>query len=240
MANEIQQNFASGKTLYACRFQPDGDVFLADGASDESWGAGGRDADYYDVAVTEAGSSGHYVGDFDSVPNIAAGVYGVCVYVQAGGNPVDGEFQLSQGIMVWDGSAEVNLRTVGSSPLVLASGDVGDFNEDGEVHFFYNTIDRSGAAVAPSVNGTIAVYKEDGPDEVTPATGVTITRAFDGIVGLHEVKIDLSANSFYEKEKNYSVVLAGETIDTKVTNAKVGSFSIENRWANVHFHYGGK
>lgn len=148
----------------------------------------------------------------------------------------------------WDNADAATAKTVddvgaasgGGSPLVLGAGDVGDFKKDGVVHFFWNTIDRSGAAVAPSTAGTLRVYKDDGTGEVTAPTGITDTRAFDGVTGLQECKIDLSATTFYAKEKNYSVILVGAVVDTKTVNVKVGSFSIENRWANVHFHYGGK
>ena len=130
----------------------------------------------------------------------------------------------------------------GGSPLVLGAGDVGDFKENGKVYFLWNTIDRSGASVAPTTAGTLRVYKDDGTGEVTAPTGITDTRTFDTVVGQHECKIDLnsSLNNFYEKGKNYSVVLVGAVIDTKTVNAKIASFSIENRWANVHFVYGGK
>jgi len=125
------------------------------------------------------------------------------------------------------------------SSLVLGAGDVGDFKKNGVVHFLWNTIDGSGAAIAPTTAGTIRVYKDDGTGEVTVPTGITDTRAFDTVVGLHECKIDLSVNSFYEKEKNYFAVVVGAVIDTKTVNAIIASFSIENRWANVHFEYGG-
>lgn len=125
------------------------------------------------------------------------------------------------------------------SPLVLGAGDVGDFEKDGVVHFFWNTIDRSGAAVAPSTAGTLRIYVDDGTSEITAPTGIEDNRAFDGVTGLQECKVDLSASTSYVKEKNYSVILVGAVVDTKTVNPKVGSFSIENRWANVHFEYGG-
>ncbi len=128
----------------------------------------------------------------------------------------------------------------GGSPLVIGAGDVGDFIKNNIVHFFWNTIDRSGAAIAPSTAGTLRIYKDDGTGEITAPTGITDTRAFDGVTGLQECKVDLSASSFYVKEKNYSVILVGAVVDTKTVNIKVGSFSIENRWANIHYHYGGK
>jgi hypothetical protein len=112
MANEITHNFVTGNTLYACRFQTDGDVFLTSGASDEVWGTGGRDADDYDVQMTEEDSCGHYKADFDASANIAAGDYHVVVYLQSGANPVDADVALAQGEIYWDGSNEITLSTI--------------------------------------------------------------------------------------------------------------------------------
>lgn len=118
MANEITHNAAPGLNLYICRFQPNGNVFLTDGSSDEVWGTGGRDANDYDVAMTEStvGVSGHYKADFDASSNIAANAVGkpykVVVYKQAGGSPVDPDPALSQGKIEWDGSTEITLSTI--------------------------------------------------------------------------------------------------------------------------------
>ena len=115
MSNELWHNYTAGNTLYAIRFQRDGDVFITSGASDETWGTGGNDADDYDVTMTETtvGSSGHYVGDFDASGNIAAGTYRVCVYVQAGANPADGDAQVAQGEISWDaGGEEIGLGDI--------------------------------------------------------------------------------------------------------------------------------
>jgi len=112
LSNEIAQNFTSGETLYDCRFQLNGHVFLTDGASDEEWGTGGRDADDYDVTLTESGDSGHYVGDFDGSENIAAGIYRVAVYLQIGANPANSDPAISQGTVYWDGSACVSVLDI--------------------------------------------------------------------------------------------------------------------------------
>jgi hypothetical protein len=112
MANEITHNFLTGQTLYACRFQADGDVFITDGSSDEVWGTGGRDADDYDVAMTEEDSSGHYKADFDASGNIGEGVYYVTVYLQSGASPADSDVAISQGMMNWNGTAEITLFTL--------------------------------------------------------------------------------------------------------------------------------
>ncbi len=112
MANEIFHNFLTGSTLYSTRFQLDGNVFLTSGASDEVWGAGGNDADNYDVTMTEDGSGGHYVGDFDTSGNIVAGVYRVTIFLQAGGSPADSDLAIAQGELYWDGTAELNSFTL--------------------------------------------------------------------------------------------------------------------------------
>ena len=110
MANEVFHNFTTGSTLYFCAFQLDGNVFLSGGASDEVWGTGGRDADDYDKAMTEDGSGGHFVGTFDT--SIAAGVYRVAVFLQAGGSPADSDFAIAQGEIYWSGTAEFNPFTL--------------------------------------------------------------------------------------------------------------------------------
>lgn len=117
----MAKNWASGATLYHTRYQLNGDVFLTDGSLDELWGAGGNDADNYDVTMPEKGSSGHYVGNFDTSSNIADGVYPVTVYLQAGGSPADSDIAIGEGIEYWNGSAEENIATIGNQMDNLSS-----------------------------------------------------------------------------------------------------------------------
>ncbi len=113
MANELVWDTITGETLYAIRWQPAGNAFLTDGASDEAYGAGASDADTYDVTMPEAGvGSGHYVGHFDAGANIAAGFYPYTIYLQAGGSPVDSDLPIAKGMMYWDGTAEIDLYTL--------------------------------------------------------------------------------------------------------------------------------
>ena len=116
MADEITKNYVTGLTLYFCRFKVGGNVFLTDAATDEVWGTGTNDADDYDAPmVEEAAGSGHYKGTFASGGTpIAAGVYGVTVYKQAGANPADSptDIAIGEGEIYWDGTAEINPTTL--------------------------------------------------------------------------------------------------------------------------------
>ena len=106
-ADEIHVDYDSGFTLYAARFQPDGNVFVTDGTSDEVWATAGN----YDVTMTENGTGGHYVGSFDTVPNIAAGTYKVTVFEQLGGSPADSDRAIYVGTIVWTGTAEYDTES---------------------------------------------------------------------------------------------------------------------------------
>ena len=113
MAEEVKHNFGTGKTLYFCRFiLSNSNVMLANPATNEVWGTGGRDADDYDVQMSEEGGSGHYTADFASGGSISSGTYHIVVYNQAGGSPVDSDVALAQGQIYWNGSAEETLQTI--------------------------------------------------------------------------------------------------------------------------------
>lgn len=65
--------------------------------------------------MTEQGSSGHYTAQFDASGNIAAGVYRVAIYLQAGANPVDADIVIAQGEIYWDGTAEITLSDLNTN-----------------------------------------------------------------------------------------------------------------------------
>ena len=126
----------------------------------------------------------------------------------------------------------------GGSPLALTSGNLGDYKNDLTVYFLWRTVDQGGAAVNPTTAGTIKVYKADGTAEVTAPTGITDTRGFDSLTGIHLCIIDLSANSFYDIKQDYSVVLTGATIDSQAVTCVVATFGIENRFSEPQNIYG--
>ncbi len=117
---EIHVPYWSGSTLYMIRHQPNGDVFLSDGLGDEVHGTGGRDADDYDIPMTESGGSGHYVGNFDTLTNIGAGIYYFDIFVQAGGSPADSDQPAGfWGSIRWTGTAE----DLGATAAALTAHD---------------------------------------------------------------------------------------------------------------------
>ena len=105
---------------------------------------------------------------------------------------------------------------------------LGDFKEDSTVYFCWDTNDKNGGSITRVTNGSIRVYKDDGTVENTD--GITDTEDFDSLTGIHNGKIDLSSDAFYSKGHDYSVVLAGATIDGESVNAVLAMFSIENRF----------
>jgi len=106
---------------------------------------------------------------------------------------------------------------------------LGDFKEDSTLYFCWNTNNKDGASVTRATDGTIKVYKDDGTAEST--AGIIDTEDFDSLTGVHSCKIDLSADAFYAKGHDYSVVLVGAVIDGETVNAVLATFSIESRFA---------
>lgn len=106
---------------------------------------------------------------------------------------------------------------------------LGDFKGDSTLYFCWGTNDKNGASITRATKGTIRVYRDDDTGEST--SGVTDTEDYDGLTGVHNCKIDLSTDAFYAEGHDYSVVLAGATIDGETVNAVLATFSIENRFA---------
>ena len=112
---------------------------------------------------------------------------------------------------------------------------IGDFTEDfATLSFKFLTTDigNTGASIPVTLLGTpvISVYKDN--SLVQSIAGITLTVDFDGITGLNQVEIDLSADAFYEYGSDYSaIVTAGTVAGDSIVGREVASFSIENRSA---------
>lgn len=95
----------------------------------------------------------------------------------------------------------------------------------------WDTNDANGASITRAVDGTISVYK--GNSDAQSVAGITDTKDFDGLTGIHHLRIDLAADAFYEVGYDYSIVLSAATIDGQTVNAVLATFSIENRFQEV-------
>lgn len=88
----------------------------------------------------------------------------------------------------------------------------------------FNTNAAAGES-ATYTGGTVEVYKN--ADLAQSTAGVTVSKDHDGKTGAHLVSI-VTSDAFYAAG-DYHVMLIGATVDGKVVNAFIGSFSIANR-----------
>lgn len=110
------------------------------------------------------------------------------------------------------------------------SAFVGDFRIGSIVRKMWNSNAVAGESITRATNGTISVYKDGGTTQST--AGVTDTEDFDSLTGVHLVAVDTSADgTFYSAGSDFEVVLSASTIDGKVINGTLFSFSLENRSA---------
>jgi hypothetical protein len=105
---------------------------------------------------------------------------------------------------------------------------LGDFKKGQTVRVKFNTFSQALLPTTPSINPTVAVYK-DSATEIT-VTGITQpTVDYDSKAGLHELVIDTS-DAVYEVGKDYDIVFTAGTVDGKdLTRTILRTFSIENR-----------
>lgn len=216
--SKISTYYAPGYNLYALLHRvSDGYIWDVGSSAFEAVGTW-NDARVGECDIVLTGNNaGLYTATFPSVDDNV--IYAVSIHLRAGANPDTTDAYL--------GSQSVNEG--GGASLVRGAGYIGDYKEDATLYFKWDTL------VAPSTVGTVRCYKKDSTTEVTPTTGITDTRAFDGLAGHHLCKIDLSVNTFYEKEADYAVVLAGVVINDQTVNVTIATFSIENRYQGIVF-----
>jgi hypothetical protein len=138
MANEIQTDYASGNTLYAVIRNVSGDVWYVTGEVFEAWGTDGRDADNYDITLTDKSGS-RYVGDFDG--NIPAGRYSIQIFLQAGASPADGDTLISSDAILWSGSGKVTADKLLANKAMQnkSTGEIKYYDDDGQTVLLTHT-----------------------------------------------------------------------------------------------------
>ncbi len=131
MANEIHADYASGNILYAVVRNAVGEVWYPAGGVFEAWGTESRDANDYDISLTDKDSSRH-VGDFDG--NIPADRYSIQIFLQAGANPTDSDNLLTSLEFVWSGTGKVTADKLLANKAVQnkATGQIKYYDNDGQ------------------------------------------------------------------------------------------------------------
>lgn len=112
MANEIAVRLSgTGDTIYAQIMNASGELYNGsafEDPADANWGN-------YDLPMTEAGTATRIYRC--TMPAVAAGVYTLLVYKQAGASPAIDDTLVASGEMQWDGNSEVPLSSIISSSL---------------------------------------------------------------------------------------------------------------------------
>jgi hypothetical protein len=104
---------------------------------------------------------------------------------------------------------------------------IGDFKKGQTVRVKFNTFSQALLPTTPSINPTVAVYKDSATEFTTGVTQPTVD--YDSKAGLHELVIDTS-DAVYEVGKDYDIVFTAGTVDGKdLTRTILRTFSIENR-----------
>ena len=104
---------------------------------------------------------------------------------------------------------------------------IGDFTKGQQIRVKFNTFSQAIVPATPSINPTVAIYKDSATEFTTGVAQPTVD--YDGKAGFHELVID-TADSVYEIGKDYDIVFTAGTVDgTDLTRTILRTFSIENR-----------
>ena len=146
MANEIQADYASGNTLYAVVRNPAGQVWYVVGQDFDVWGTDSRDADDYDISLTDKDGS-RYIGDFDG--NISPGRYSIQIFLQAGANPADGDTLVGSDEIIWSGSGRITAEKILANKAVQnkSSGKIQYYEDDGQTVLLTHTPSETQASI---------------------------------------------------------------------------------------------
>jgi hypothetical protein len=131
MANEIQIDYQSGLTLYACLRNITGEVWNPSLQAFEDWGSDGHTADDYHISLTDKGGS-RYVGDFDNA--IGSGRYTIQIFVQSSQAPADADELIGAGCIIWTGAAELTCDKILANKAVQnkLTGEIHYYDDDSQ------------------------------------------------------------------------------------------------------------
>jgi len=109
---------------------------------------------------------------------------------------------------------------------------LGDFKVSEDIIVFFDTNDKNGGAIDPSITAAnIKVYKDGDAGTEISVDGDEYTESFDSLDGINKIVLDVSDHdTFYTAGSDFSVVLSTATIDGETVRAVLATFSIENRF----------
>ena len=202
MANEIRATYDTGTTLYALVFNAAGQVWQLTTNTFVAYVP--ANIDNYDIVLSEiATNSAQYRGTFDS--DIAAGIYSVVLFAQAGANPVAADDQRigDTGKMIWDSSAEIELDDIKASETNIRGADSDTLKTLSDQIDSAATTYRLG--LSASYDGTTAklgLWLEEAGQRQTDVTSITDVEIYNAatnaqVVDLGDDSTDTADGVFY-------------------------------------------
>jgi hypothetical protein len=108
------------------------------------------------------------------------------------------------------------------------SSYLGDLILGSTIDFKFTTVTTTGAPTTLAGTPVVSAYPDNSTTQVP--TGITLTVDFDGVTGLHNVRVVASSGNGYLTATNYDLVITTGTVGgTSVVGYVVGRFSIQNR-----------
>lgn len=105
---------------------------------------------------------------------------------------------------------------------------LGDITLGETLDFKFSTVGTTGAPTTLAGTPVVSAYVGNSTTQIT--AGITLTVDFDGVTGLHNVRVVASGANGFAAQTNVDLVITTGTVGgTSVVGYVVGSFSIENR-----------
>ena len=105
---------------------------------------------------------------------------------------------------------------------------LGDITLGDTVDFKFSTVGTTGAPTTLAGTPVVSAYVGNSTTQIT--AGITLSVDFDGVTGLHNVRVVASGANGYAAQTNVDLVITAGTVGgTSVVGYVIGSFSIENR-----------
>ena len=105
---------------------------------------------------------------------------------------------------------------------------LGDITLGDTLDFKFSTVGTTGAPTTLAGTPVVSAYVGNSTTQIT--AGITLSVDFDGVTGLHNVRVVASGANGYAAQTNVDLVITTGTVGgTSVVGYVIGSFSIENR-----------